>query len=520
MNRDPNRFHPSLRTCALALGALVAIGSGAAPVAAQPFDPDAFDAYLRQAFDDWNAVGLAVAVVKDGELLFAKGYGETELGSGHMVDEETRFSIGSTTKAMTAAAIGMLVDEGKVAWDDPVTKHLPWFELSDPWVTREITLRDLLTHRAGLGNTDFLWYGHEATREWVVEQVRFADLAYSPRSSFIYQNVMYATAGLVVEAVSGVPWAEFIRTRIFEPLGMTESFALLSETEGQPSVARPHHIVDGETVVIENASVDAVDAAGSVWSSVEDMSRWLRMLLAEGVTPDGTRVLSEEVVEEMFTPQTLVHPGQFYPTRQATKPNWTSYGLGWFQHDFRGRKLDFHTGSIDGLVAIAGLVRDEEVGVYVLGNRDHVEVRHAIMYQALDHFLAPEDVRDWSAELKTIYDGAAEGAAAARARREESRVAGTAPSHELSAYAGEYRHEMYGSIEVRLRDGGLYAIRGPGLRGPASHWHHDTFLVTWEARWRGDALATFETDAGGRVAAVNLNGLRWERVPEGQGDGR
>jgi len=494
---------------------LVASSVGfAPPLRAQAFSPDAFDAYVQQAFDDWNAVGLAVAVVKDDQLLFAKGYGETELGSGQRVDEETRFSIGSTTKAMTAAAIGMLVDEGKVAWDDPVIEHLPWFRLSDPWMTRQITLRDLLTHRAGLGNTDLLWYEHAESRTWMVEQMRYADFAYSPRSSFIYQNLMYATAGRVVEAVSGMPWTEFVEARIFEPLGMTETVALLSQTEGEPNVARPHHIVDGERVVIENASVDPVDAAGSVWSSVEDMSRWLRMLLADGVAPDGTRLLSEEVVAELFEPQTLVTPAAFYPTQQVTKPNWMTYGLGWFQHDFRGRKLDFHTGSIDGMVAIAGLVREEGVGVYVLGNRDHVEVRHALLYRALDHFLAPDDVRDWSAELKPIYDGAAEAAEAARAARAESRVEGTRPAHPLEAYAGTYESEMYGTVTVELRDGALHVFRGPGLQGPASHWHHETFLVEMEARWRGEGFATFETGASGSVEALSYNGIRWRRVTE------
>ncbi len=511
--RAPNPSSCSSPSRALPLVALLVAGLVLAPeVRAQAFDADAFDAYVADAFDDWNAVGLAVAVVKDDRLLFAKGYGETELGSGHGVDEETRFSIGSTTKAMTAAAIGMLVDEGKVAWDDPVIEHLPWFRLSDPWMTRQITLRDLLTHRAGLGNTDLLWYEHAESREWMVRQMRHADFAYSPRSSFIYQNLMYATAGRVIEAVSGMPWADFIESRIFEPLGMTESFALLEQTEGEPNVARPHHIVDGERVVIENASVDPVDAAGSVWSSVEDMSRWLRMLLADGVAPDGTRVLSEESVAEMFEPQTLVTPEFFYPTQRVTEPNWMTYGLGWFQHDFRGRKLDFHTGSIDGMVAIAGLVREEGAGVYVLGNRDHVEVRHALMYRALDHFLVPDDVRDWSAELMPIYEVGAEAAAEARAAREDSRMEGTSPSLPLDAYAGTYESEMYGTLTVELRDGGLHVFRGPGLQGPATHWHFDTFLVTWEARWRGDGLGTFEIGPSGDVQALRFSGIRWDRA--------
>lgn len=504
--------HMCVRLCRAWACRLVALAALALPATAhgQSFPADAFDAYVGQAFEDWNAVGLAVAVVEEGELVFARGYGELELGSGLMVDEETRFSIGSTTKAMTAAALAMLVDEGKLEWDDPVVKHLPWFQLADPWMTREITVRDLLTHRAGLGNADFLWYEHPASRRWVVEQIRHAELAYSPRSGFIYQNIMYATAGLVVEAVSGMPWAEFVQRRIFEPLGMTESFALLAQTEGQPNVARPHHIVDGERVVIENASVDAVDAAGSVWSSVEDMSRWLRMLLAGGVAPDGTRLLSEAAVEEIFRPQALVTT-PMYPTARVTKPNWMTYGLGWFQHDFRGHKLDFHTGSIDGMVAMAGLVRDRKVGVYVLGNRDHVEVRHALLYRALDHFLAPEDIQDWSAELKPIYDGMARAADSARIRREESRIQGTQPTHELEAYAGTFVHEMFGEITFEIRDGSLYFVRSPGLQGPVSHWHHDTFQVDLEAHWRGDPMVTFETGADGTVGAVLYSGVRWVR---------
>jgi len=217
----------------------------------------------------------------------------------------------------------------------------------------------------------------------------------------------------------------------------------------------------------------------------------------------------------MFRPQTLVPSSQFYPTQQLTEPQWMSYGFGWFQHDFRGRKLDFHTGSIDGMVAIAGLIRDENLGVYVLGNRDHVEVRHALMYRVLDHFLAPDDVRDWSAEIKPIYDAAAEAGAEALARMEENRVEGTSPSHDLEAYVGTYSSEMYGDVEVTLVDGGLFVFRGPGLQGPATHWHYDTFRVDWDARWRGSALGSFELSAAGAVAALNVNGIRWARQ-EGQ----
>lgn len=309
----PRRFPGSI----LLAIALLATAPGGARGQESPLQ--GFDAYVSSAVADWDATGLAIAVVKDGRLVFAKGYGVRHLTGGGPVDEHTRFAIGSTTKAMTAAALGMLVDEGKVAWDDPVTKHLPWFRLKDPYLTREVTVRDLLTHRAGMGNADFLWYERDTTTREILEKMALVDAAYGLRSSFIYQNIMYATAGEVVAAVSGMPWAEFVRSRIFRPLGMDETVPLLSETLGAPNVARPHHRVDGRTVPIDNASVDPVAAAGSVWSSVSDMSTWLRFLLAGGVTEDGTRLLAEATVEELFRPQAFVTPSQYYPTQRLTR---------------------------------------------------------------------------------------------------------------------------------------------------------------------------------------------------------
>ena len=282
---------------------------------------------MQRAVADWDVTGLAVAVVKDGDVLFAKGYGIRELGSGVKVDEHTLFAIGSTTKAMTAAAIGMLVDEGKLDWDDPVTDHLREFRLYDPFVTREITIRDLLTHRAGLPNADFLWYGQDRESDDILFRMRYVEPETLLRSSFTYQNIMYAAAGEVVAELSGMSWDAFIQKRIFEPLEMNGSIASAATLDAQPNVARPHYRVDGATRVIENASVDAIAPAGSVWSSVFDMAQWMRFLL-EGTTRDGTELLSQETLEELFTPQTLVDPEEFYPTQAVTNPHWMTYGLG------------------------------------------------------------------------------------------------------------------------------------------------------------------------------------------------
>ena len=364
------------------------------------------DAYTTQAVKDWGAVGLAVSVVKDGKVVFEKGYGVRELGKPDAADTNTLFAIGSTTKAMTAASIGMLVDEGKVRWDDPVTNYLPGFQLKDPWVTRQITVRDLLTHRAGLPNADYLWYGADNSTTEILRRMRYVEPAYSIRSSFIYQNVMYAAAGQVIAAVSGMPWEEFVRTRIFTPLHMDRTVPLLSRAAAVPNVASPHDRIDDTMRVIRNASVDPVASAGSVWSSVADMAKWMRFILDSGRV-DGRRLLKPETFAELLKPQTMVTPSQFYPTARLTHPHWTTYALGWFQQDYNGRAVSFHTGSIDGMVAIIGLIPDERLGVYVLANADHVELRHALMLKVFDLWgPSPSKGRDWSTELRTLYGNA------------------------------------------------------------------------------------------------------------------
>lgn len=471
----------------------------------------AFDAYVTQAVQDWGAVGLAVAVVHDGELVFAKGYGTADIDTGAAVDEHTLFAIGSTTKAMTAAALGILRDEGKLDWDDRVTDHLPGFELSDPYVTRELTIRDLLTHRAGLGNADLLWYRTGRSAEDIIERARYIDPTYSFRSGYTYQNIMYATAGAIVEAVSGQPWPDFVRERIFVPLGMDGTVPLLAETLGRDNVAAPHYRIDGELVRADNASVDAIAPAGSVWSSVADMSRWMRLMLNGGEF-NGVRILQPDTHAELLRPQIVIPPGQFYPTVRLTHPHWTTYALGWFQHDYDGRFVSFHTGSIDGMVAINGLLPDENLGVYVLGNLDHVEVRHALMYKAFDLWSGNPDGRDWSTELREMYDGIHEQGEAAATAMRQMRVEGTTPSHTLEAYAGTYSDPLYGEVVIGFRDEAL-TFKVADLGGDMEHWHYDTFVVNWERPWMGQAPVTFSFDAAGTAISLDAMGRTFHRGP-------
>jgi CubicO group peptidase (beta-lactamase class C family) len=485
--------------------------------AQQPSDAAArqLDAYTAQAVRDWGAVGLAISVVKDGRVVFAKGYGVRELGKPEPVDTATLFAIGSTTKAMTAAAIGMLVDEGKVRWDDPVTTHLPGFQLHDPYITREVTVRDLLTHRAGLPNADFLWYGTDNSTAEVLRRVRLVEPAYSLRSSFIYQNVMYGAAGQVVANVSGKSWEEFVRTRIFTPLGMQRTVPTLAGAAAMPNVASPHDRVDDTVRVIRNASVDAVAAAGSVWSSVADMAKWMRFVL-DSARVDGRRLLQPVTFAELFEPQTMVPPGQFYPSARLTRPHWTTYALGWFQQDYDGRAVAFHTGSIDGMVAIVGLIPDERLGVYVLANLDHVEARHALMLKAFDLWgPRPAKSRDWSTELRTLYGNQQTQALAAQRAAEAKRTTGTKPSLAIGRYAGVYSDSLYGDVTVTTAGEGL-RIRAGTLEGTLEHWQYDTFRIRWDQRWRGNALMTFVLDAEGTPSRIELGRRSFGRTDRGR----
>ncbi|HVQ28038.1 MAG TPA: serine hydrolase [Vicinamibacteria bacterium] len=465
-----------------------------------------FDAYATKGVADWKVPGLAVAVVKDGQVAFVKAYGVRELGQAAPTTPRTLFAIGSTTKAMTAAGLAMLVDEGKLRWDDPVIRHLPGFVLSDPYLTREVTVRDLLTHRAGMPNADFLWYRTQARTADILKGFALVKPETSMRSHFTYQNVMYQVAGEVLAAASGMPWADVLRQRIFAPLGMTDTSPTHASIPAGADVASPHDEVAEKVQVIQNAPVDNVPAAGAVWSSASDMARWVAFLLNGGSVGEK-KLLSAASLQELFTPQTIVGVDGFYPTARLTKPHFTTYGLGWFQQDYDGRAVSFHTGSIDGMVAICGLLRDEKVGVVVLANRDHAELRHALMLRAFDVFGGGGAKRDWSTELLKLYaDLRAEGKAK-QAKLEEGRVAGTRPTLPLAAYAGTYADPLFGEVTVKEDGAGLRLAQGPELRARLEHWNYDTWKVVWDMEWVTPTFLRFALGAQGGASGLQIGGL-------------
>lgn len=468
-----------------------------------------FDAYVTAGQKQWEVPGLALTVVKDGQVIFAKGYGVRELGKPGNVDTQTMFACASTTKAMTAVCMGMLVDEGKIKWDDKVINYLPEYQLYDPAVTRELRIRDLFIHNSGVGNADFVWTIMDISPEEILKKMRDVKPSYSMRAGFIYQNIFYIAAGEVIKKVSGKPWEVFIQERIFTPLGMTRTVPMRKYIKDD-NQTRPHYKVEEKIVPIGYTKDDAVGPAGSVWASIEDMGKWVVCML-DSSKYKGGRLIKKETWTEMFKPQTIVTDSEFYPTSQITKPNWKTYGLGWFQHDYKGKKLDFHTGSLAGLTAINAKIQDENVGFYIFENYDHAELRHALMYKALDIFALGGN-RDWSTEFYKLYTGMWEKGKKAEADFEAKRVLNTKPSLPIDAYVGTYSDPLYGDCTITVSGNTLKANVNNVLSASFEHWNYDTFRGWFEYKWYGKANATFSLGADGKVKSVSFDGLDFKKV--------
>ncbi len=483
------------------------------PLSAQPRAAQIreLDAYITKGLRDWEIPGLTIAVVRNDSVLFTKGYGVRRLGTAGVVDEQTEFGIMSTTKAFTALAMAMLVDDGKLAWNDPITTHLPEFQFSDPFLTREATVKDLLTHNIGLGNADLLWTRGDFSRAEIMQRVKFIPAAYSLRGGFAYQNVMYGAAGELIARLSGMSWEEFVRTRIFTPLGMTHSYTTYDGMHAASGAnqSEPHFRIRDTIRVIADETVDVLPAAGSIWSNATDMAKWVRFLLDSGRV-DGKRLVSEAGFRELLKPQSFVTASEFYPTAQITKPHWMTYGLGWFEQDFRGRFLAFHTGSLDGRTAMMGLLPDAKVGVFIAGNLDHAEFRHALLLQVMDIFAGTNGgaPRNWSTEFLALYQGIHEQGAKATAEVEAKRVPGTKPTLPLAAYTGTFVHPLWGDVAIAQRGNTLVLRMGPSATtgGTLEHFHYDTFRAVLGDGRGGASYLTFVVDGEGKASKVLLNG--------------
>lgn len=460
------------------------------------------DGFIKNGVKKWQPPGLAVTVVKDGKIVFTKAYGVTNIDTQQKADENTLFGCMSTTKAFVAAGLAMLVDDGKLNWSDKVIDHLPEFQLKDPYLTREINIIDLLTHRTGIGNTDYLWALMDIPSEEVLHKMRDVEKTYSLRSSFIYQNIFYLAAGEVIEKISGKDWGEFLKERIYDPLGMTNTHPTLGSINHISNKADAHYKIDGKITKIDQMSADAIGPAGSMWSSANDIGKWIQFLLNDGVK-NGDTLISQANFKELFKTHQIVPANSFYPTQQVTKPNFTTYGLGWFQHDYNGKMVQFHTGSLAGMVAIAGMIPEDEVGVYVMGNLDHVELRHAIMYAVFDLYTEGSLTRDWSEDFYPIYNPE---------RPEQTKLqpkASTKSSFDEQAILGRYAHHIYGQIELTEVKGTIRFNFNNTMYGDLKHWNYNSYKVILDAKYRGHLFVNFRVDTDGNISHIDLDNDRF-----------
>ena len=464
------------------------------------------DAVIVQGMHDWKVPGLAAIVVKDGEVVFQKTYGVKNLTTKEPVDENTLFNMASTTKAVVAIAMGMLVDEGKLDWDDKVVDHLPYFKLSDPYSTADARVKDLFTHNLGIGNADLLWTLDSLSTKETIKKFQFAEKAYPLRGGFTYQNIMYAVAGEVIKEVSGQPWNEFVTERIFKPLGMNRTQAVANNIFKVGNYVTPYYddFEDG-MVEVDYGFSDQIGPAGMICSSASDISKYLKFLVNDGVHKSDTLV-QPKTFKYLFEPKSFLGDTGTYPTNALTKPNWNTYAMGWFQQDYKGHKLDFHTGSLFGLVAIAGIVHDKNMAVYVFANLDHAELRHAILYKAIDLFAFEDDTRDWHTEVFDLYEGFNKSNIEYQEKKKNERVLNTKTSLAFNAYAGNYTNQMLGNAKVDLNNGKLHIDFNDFVKYDMEHWHYDTFMTDKDTRFRQKMTIRFELNADGKVQALDLYG--------------
>jgi len=459
--------------------------------------------------------GLALAVVKDGAVLVAKGYGLRTLGRPEPVDADTLFGIASNTKVFTAAALGLLVEEGKLEWDAPVVRYLPSFQMWDPWVTRELTVRDLLVHRSGLGlgAGDLLWWPPSTySRKEITRRLRFIRPETSFRTAYAYDNVLYVVAGELIEAVSGQSWEELVTRRILRPAGMTSSTVSHSSAAAGGNVATPHARVDGTVRSVKPFTGDVTNPAGGISSNATEMARWLRVLLSQGKTPEGSRLFSEATWTQLTSVVTPI-PISAPPAPLASlRPHFLGYGLGLVIHDYRGRRVLAHDGGLPGYASQVFMIPEAGLGVAILTNQESADARNAILFHLVDHVLqAPRT--DWLEAFKRVRAEADAKAAGESASAASTRVIGSKPHLPLGSYAGAYRDDWYGEIPISLEDGRLVLrfSQTPSLVGDLEHWQYETFVVRWRDReLKADAFVTFTVDPDGQVAEARMKAISSE----------
>lgn len=469
---------------------------GASPAESDKGTLEGFDAVVEKALKDFEVPGLAIAIVRESEVIYAKGFGYRDVEKKLPVTPDTLFAIGSCTKAFTALLLGTLVDEGTLAWDEPVRHYIPEFRLKDPSASERITVRDLLCHRSGLPRHDLVWYNHQGLgRKELVARLAHLEPSADLREKFQYNNLMFLTAGYLVERVTCKTWEQAIRQRILEPLGMKRSNFDVTESQGDPDFAQPYETRDEKVVKVPFRPIGNMGPAGSINSSAGEMARWVTAQLGGGRCGEG-RIASASAVEE-------THLAQMTTGETATLPEFTpgDYGLGWGVDTYRGHRRVSHGGGIDGFISQVVLYPQDGLGIVVLTNSSSSDLASLVERTAADRLLkaAPKDWLGESLGKKALAQSAMKEA---KQKKASVRRSGTSPAHRLDEYAGEYEHPGYGVLKVS-GEGGKLIVAYNGIATPLEHWHFDTFTGAKGADpVFEDQKYTFRTDANGNVASV------------------
>ncbi|HJL61087.1 MAG TPA: serine hydrolase [Pseudomonadales bacterium] len=462
---------------------------------------EGFDDFLDEVVKQFNVPGLAIAIVAGGELVYEKGAGYRDIDNSLPMTPDTLFAIGSTTKAMTSTLLGMLADDGKLSWDEPLTEYLPEFRLMDPMITARITPRDLVTHRSGLPRHDSLWYNNNSvSRKEMINRFEHLELTADLRERFQYNNLMYMTAGYLAGQLYGGTWESALGARLFKPLGMNRSNFSVADSARDENHARPYREKDDKLEEIPFRSIDLIGPAGSVNSSVREMSRWLLFNLNGGRVGDN-QLITPAMLKDIHSPHmtTSVEPSAESRVTQQT------YGMGWMVESYRGMKRLQHGGGIDGFITSVMLFPNDNVGLVAFNNRSS-GLPSLVNQMAADRILGLEKV-DWTGTAHKRMELAKSVARKAEDAKKEKRIKGTKPSHRLSDYIGHYRHEGYGSAMITKGEGkrGL-RVEYNGIQAPLEHAHYDQ----WQgADTDGDpsfvgAQILFRADFEGNIAELSV----------------
>lgn len=479
---------------------LLCFASASGGIAPDERTSAALERYVQQALRDWEVPGAAIAVVKDDRIVYSEGFGTREIGKDLPVDEWTLFGIGSITKSFTAAAIAALADEGKLSIDDPASKYLPMLQFNEPHLTRDVTIRDLLSHRSGLPRASLVLMNRFPPEE-TVKRLRFMKPAAGLRAQFHYSNQGYVALGEIIGKVSEDQWSSFIQDRFFDPLGMNASTTSFDELHDADNVATPHAKIEGELRTIPHRNLDNTAPAGAIGSNAIELGEWLKLQLAGG-TRTGRELLKASAIREMHSPQTII-PVSPAAEKLYRSTHFIAYGMGWFMRDYRGRKVVEHGGNVDGMTAQVGMLPEERLGFVMLTNIDSSRLPTALMYRVFDVWTAAPE-RDWSGDFLRLARDAAREEEEARKAADAVRNTGTTPSAPLDKLAGVYRNDVHGEAHVTVDNDQLMLSFGEGIEAELEHWQNDTFRAKWSDPMIKAPPITFTLDGAKRVWKFNI----------------